>query len=355
MRRRNSRVVMSLPVELTIAGRPLRAISQDESPWGMFVRLNPPLAVGTQVELSIAGSDGQRLTTAATVVHMIGDIAAKALGRQPGIGLVFREPDRAPESYHSFVAGVLRLLEGHSQTPRAAGLRIVVADGSTRLLERMSTALGNAGFSVATVTNGMEALAACLSKTPDVVLAGREMPVVDGMQLLAELGQHEDLAAIPVIIMSDENSDLVRLQAFQLGAMDFVSKPFTALEMILRARRLVRMRREGGGIVIMRGQLTADLGLPALLQMLEHEKKTGVLRVTRNELAAWITVEDGRVTRVRSSEMEGESREVLMNVLDWNDGFFELSAGKPDEQSDLDESVTQLLLEHARLRDEARR
>jgi len=101
-------------------------------------------------------------------------------------------------------------------------LRIVVADPETRVLERLSTALDNAGFSVATCTNGMEAISACLTKTPDVVLLERDMPVVDGLHVIQEMGRHAELAAVPVMMMSSDSTDLVRLQAFQLGAMDFI-------------------------------------------------------------------------------------------------------------------------------------
>ena len=355
MRRRNSRVVMNLPVEMIIGGRSLMAISQDVSPWGMFVRLDPPLGVGTKVDLAIRTDDDQRLLTGATVVHVLGMVAAKALGRQPGIGLVFCENEREPGGYHQFVAGILRLLENRQGTAARADLRIVVADGSTRLLERMSTMLGNAGFAVRTATNGMEALAACMTDPPDVVLAARDLPVIDGFRLLSEMGQRAELAGVPVMIMSDEGSDLARLQAFQLGAMDFIPKPFTSLEIILRARRLVRITKHETERVQMRGVLT-HMGLPPLLTMLDHEKKTGVLTVTRGEQIAWITFREGRVVRVRSSEVEGYSRSVLMRVLDWSDGFFELSAGAPDvAEPDLDETVTHLLLEHARISDEVRR
>ncbi len=90
---------------------------------------------------------------------------------------------------------------------------------------------------MSTATNGMEAIGACLSRAPDVVLVEREMPVVDGLHVLQEMGRHPTLASVPVMMMGTDATDLVRLQAFQLGAMDFIPKPFTVLEVILRARR----------------------------------------------------------------------------------------------------------------------
>jgi CheY-like chemotaxis protein len=181
------------------------------------------------------------------------------------------------------------------------------------------------------------------------------MPVLDGMQLLAEMGQHAELAGVPVMIMSDHASDLARLEAFQLGAMDFIPKPFTALEVILRARRLARAVRQGATErVVLRGRVD-HVALPVLLTMLEQDRKSGVLTMTNAEVVAWLWFEDGKLVRVRASDVRGDSRSTLMRVLDWTEGHFELSVGGAEGPRELEESITHLLLEHARLRDEAAR
>ena len=343
---------MNLPVELITAGKKMRAISQDLSPYGMFVRLSPPLAVGTTVQLVIS-PNGQRLVTTGTVTHALQDVEASTLGRFPGIGVAFREPVRPADEL--FSQAVQRMLDFHEAHDSATDIRIVVADPQTRVLERLSTSLGNAGFSVATATNGMEALGACLTRTPDVVLVERDMPVVDGLHVLQEMGRHAELASVPVMMMSAQASDLIRLQAFQLGAMDFIPKPFTVLEVILRARRWSRHGQREGERVVLRGTLT-ELGLPSLLTMFEQERKSGQLSVTRDHFVAWIDFLDGKIVRARSSELDGDSYGVMMSVLDWKDGFFELAAGAPVHGTpELTSTVTHLLLEHARVRDEGQR
>lgn len=352
VRRRNDRVAMNLPVELIADGKRLRAVSQDVSPYGMFVRLSSPLAVGTAVQIVIS-PNGQRLVTTGQVSHVLGEVEARTLGRFPGIGIAFRAPARPADQ--QFVQAVSRLLEHHAHHRPAAEIRIVVADAETRILERLSTSLGVAGFSVATATNGMEAIGACLSRAPDVVLVERDMPVVDGLHVLQEMGRHSELASVPVMMMSSEATDLVRLQAFQLGAMDFIPKPFTVLEVILRARRWARASRRDPERIVLRGTL-AELGLPSLLTMFEQERKSGQLAITRDQLVAWIDFVDGRIVRARSTEIAADSRTVVMRVLDWQTGYFELSAGTPAVPvPDLDAGVTHLLLEHARRRDEAAR
>jgi len=352
VQRRNTRVAMNLPIELIVGGKRMRAVSQDLSPYGMFVRLSPPLPVGTVVQV-VMSPNGQRLIATGQVIHSLAEVEARTLGRFPGIGVAFRDPMRPAEE--QFAQAIIRLLEHHAQHLPPSELRIVVADAETRILERLSTALGTAGFSVATATNGMEAIGACLSRAPDVVLVERDMPVVDGLHVLQEMGRHGDLASVPVMMMSSESTDLIRLQAFQLGAMDFIPKPFTVLEVILRARRWARASRRGAERVVLRGTL-AELGLPSLLTMFEHERKSGQLALTHEQLVAWIDFDGGKVVRARSSELEADSRTVLMRLLDWQAGYFELTAGSPAvAKPDLDASATQLLLEHARRRDEAAR
>ena len=346
---------MNLPVELIVDGQRLRAVSQDVSPFGMFVRLTQPLPVGTVVQIAIAiAPNGQRLVATGDVSHALGEVEARTLGRFPGIGIAFRPPMQSAEL--AFVQAVTRLIERHVQHRPPAEIRIVVADSETRILERLSTSLGVAGFSVATATNGMEAVGACLSRAPDVVLVERDMPVVDGLHVLAEMGRHAELASVPVMMMSADATDLIRLQAFQLGAADFIPKPFTVLEVILRARRWARASQRDPERIMLRGAL-AELGLPSLLTMFEQERKSGQLALTRDQLVAWIDFVDGRIVRARSTEIEADSRTVLMNVLDWQAGYFELSAGAPPAAPGRGAAitVTHLLLEHARRRDEAAR
>ncbi len=352
MRRRLDRIAINIPVEVITAGKTLRTVTQDLSPLGAFIRLSPPLSAGDTVVVVIAPS-GPRIVLTGHVVHALGEGEARTLGRFPGIGIAFREPEHPDAELYS--EELARLLERHATHQPTSDLRMVVADPQTRLLERLSTALDIAGFSVATCTNGMEAIGSCLTKPPDVVLIERDMPVVDGLHVLKEMGRHPQLAGVPVMIMAADATDLVRLQAFQLGAMDFIPKPFTVLEVILRARRWARVRQRDLESVVLRGTL-GELALPSLLTMFEQERKTGQLSITHDHFVAWIDFTDGKIVRARSSVLDASSHDVLMSVLDWKDGYFELTTGVPlPVEPELETSVTHLLLEHARLQDESHR
>jgi len=120
VRRRNDRVIMNLPVEIITGGKKVRAVSQDLSPFGMFIRLSPPLDKGTVIQVVIS-PNGQRHVITGQVTHALNEVEARTLGRFPGIGVMFREPMRPSE--HAFLEAINRLLERHAQSRPQADLR----------------------------------------------------------------------------------------------------------------------------------------------------------------------------------------------------------------------------------------
>jgi DNA-binding response OmpR family regulator len=347
---REQRVVIACRVEISHGGRRATGLSQDLSSSGVFVRTREGLPVGTEAQIKLHLPSGRAIETRARVAHVLAEEAARALGRYPGMGLAFVEPD--PGVRRRLMEQLDELLGtlGPSRDGGGGRARVLVVDGSTRLLERLSTALGNAGFVVATASNGGEAYSACLESPPDLVLAAAEMPVMDGWKLVATLGTRPELAGIPVALMSDDAGDLTRLRAYRLGVIDFLPKPFTVAEVCIRMRRAARAHRASHERVVLRGSV-AEIGMATLLSMLEFERKSGILAVMNEAEAAWLSVDAGRVVRVESPEGE-QPRERMMKLLDWTSGDFQFLACRVEDRDDIGLSTTQLLLEHARRRDE---
>jgi DNA-binding response OmpR family regulator len=340
-----------MPLEIFASGRKHAAELADLSQTGMFVHVDAPrfAAPGMLVHVASSLGDGmQRYVTSAHVVHALDETDARALGRKTGVGLQFTPPKKPNDAL--FSDAVTRLLREHATPARAADRRIIIATSHVRLCERLAAAFGEAGFAVGSAANGLEAIAACLRARPDVLLVDRFMPIVDGLDVVERIVRHESLSGMPVIVMSEDAGD--GIVAFERGAMDFVTKPFATNELVLRARRLVRGPRQ----VVFRGELS-ELGLPALLTLFEHERKSGQLVLTRDDTTAWIDLEAGRIVNARSTELIADTHTVLMSLLDWQTGHFELSASQDHglPACDLALPITHLLLEHARRRDEALR
>lgn len=346
MRRQADRYTMDLPVDVTAQGMTQRLSLQDLSRTGMFLQMTAPFPVGTELQVAIM-HEGRRLYALANVMYSLPAAEAHSLGRVAGVGIAFQQAITPMD--HLFSIAIERTVRERRTSARSLGLHVVIADRSVRVLERMSTALDEAGCTVAIATTGMEVLAACLRKTPDVVLVERDLPVMDGLRVIAELANDPSLCMVPVIITSEQPSDIDL--AFEAGAMDFIAKPFTAVEVVARARRLPTAQPVASDRVVLRGSL-AELGLPALLTMLEIERKTGRL-VLFGAQTAWIDVVDGRIIGAGASGLSAPARAVMMALLDWTHGTFELLVTVPDHaDTDVVYPITHLLLEHARIRDE---
>ncbi|NVB78642.1 MAG: DUF4388 domain-containing protein [Kofleriaceae bacterium] len=344
MPRQAERYAQDLVVELYATQQWRRTVMQDLSRTGMFLATDNPMPVGMPVIVAL-DVDGKRVASPARVTHCLEGADARALSRTPGVGIMFREPHDAV-----FADAIARLLQ-RSRTKQPQHSHIVVADPQPRLLERLSTALDGAGFSVATASTGLEVFGACMRRLPDVVLVDRATPMIDGLQLVEKLACDDKLAVVPVMVMTTEPHELG--SALQRGAADVLLKPFTMIELIARASRVASSPRRSERIA-MSGTL-ADFGLDTLLQLVEQQRKTGRI-ILSNGHAAWIDVVDGRVVDAGWSLGRAHPRAIVMQLLDWTQGTFKLvSTPASSRDSDLSLPIMHLLLENARLRDEASR
>ena len=339
MPRRLERYAMDLPVELIAPGFRQRAVLADVSSCGMFLAVADPLPAGAQMAVALEHGD-ERVVCAARVKHSLSLGEARVLARAPGVGVELVTPGAR------FSDVLDRLLRRARQAP-IERLHVVVADPEPRVLERIATALTGPGFTVATAMTGVDAIAACERRVPNVVIVDRALPILDGLAVRERLAYEPRLSAVPVIVMSSEPSDLTI--ALERGAADFLAKPFTIPELAARARRVAR--REAP--VVLSGSLR-ELGLPALLTMLEVERKTGRLVISEGH-AAWIDIVDGRIVDAGWSRGESDPRSIVLALLDAKHGTFKLTTHAVRRDTDLALSVTHLLLERARLHDESSR
>jgi two-component system, OmpR family, KDP operon response regulator KdpE len=117
--------------------------------------------------------------------------------------------------------------------------RILLVDDEAALLRVLSPALAAAGFAVLTAANGEEARRVCAQAGPDVILLDLGLPDVDGMELI---GAFKEWSEAPVIVVSARHNETDRVTALDLGAHDYVTKPFHMAELIARVRAALRDR-----------------------------------------------------------------------------------------------------------------
>jgi len=326
----------------------VEAETEDISARGMFIRTDALLPVGEETELRLTLPDGTYLAMQARVAHMLTPHAARALGRHPGMGfelIGIDTPSRLRLRTHVDNVRVETTNRGVTTTTQA-----IVVEPSAPLRARMVRCLEAAGFKVLAVASMPEAMEACTQWRPDVLISAATLDSgVMGIDLAYAMSEHTTLSDVPLVLTGDEG-DLARLEAFRAGVRDYIPRPFLDEELVIRVHRVVApvvpVANPG-----LRGNLV-DIGLGTLLSLFEFERKSGILLLLRDGELARLFVSDGRVLKVEGNSVTGTPRERLMQLLDWHVGQFEFSPCSIGGRDELDISATQLLLEHARIRDE---
>jgi len=129
---------------------------------------------------------------------------------------------------------------------KADGAHILVADDNADMRNYVSRLL-RVRWDVETVSDGQAALAAIRARKPDLLLTDVMMPGLDGFALLRELRNDPALRDIPVIVLSARAGEEARVEGLETGADDYLTKPFSARELIARVNanlELARIRRE---------------------------------------------------------------------------------------------------------------
>lgn len=116
---------------------------------------------------------------------------------------------------------------------------VLIADDDPLLLALLEHKLASAGFQVSTVEDGQAALAAVAETRPDLLILDAMMPVMDGFETLRRLRADPELAGVPVIMLTALKQENAVLNALELGASDYLSKPFIPDELLARARRIL--------------------------------------------------------------------------------------------------------------------
>jgi DNA-binding response OmpR family regulator len=126
------------------------------------------------------------------------------------------------------------------EPPRDRKLRVVIADDDPTVLTLLKTTVQNYGLDCATADEGDKALEMIRSEPPDAVILDVIMPNLDGLEVLAAVRNDARLRNVRVLMLSalQQETDIVR--AFGLGADDYVTKPFSPVEVVARLKRLVR-------------------------------------------------------------------------------------------------------------------
>jgi two-component system, OmpR family, KDP operon response regulator KdpE len=136
--------------------------------------------------------------------------------------------------------------------------RVLVVDDEVEIRRALKTGLSDHGFEVEAAATGEEALAAAALRRPDIVLLDLGLPGLDGFAVLTRLRESSRAAVIVLSVMADERD---KVRALDLGADDYLVKPFGLEELLARIRAVVRRQAAvaSGAAVVKAGDLSIDL------------------------------------------------------------------------------------------------
>lgn len=135
-------------------------------------------------------------------------------------------------------AGGNRMVQGEA-TEGQGSRRILVAEDDDITATILGHRLAKEGFEVARFANGRDAYNAAMDETPGLVILDVKMPGMDGFEVLERLRKTPAYARVPIVILSSMGSEADVVRGFELGADDYILKPFSPAELIARARRLM--------------------------------------------------------------------------------------------------------------------
>jgi len=136
-------------------------------------------------------------------------------------------------------------------------MRILVIEDEPRILGFLKVGLEAEGFAVDGAEDGVSGLALALSEPYELVVLDLQLPQLDGLRLLDEL--HRDRPELPVLILSARTDLPTKLRSFQLGANDYLSKPFSFDELVARVRVQLRHGSSDDASTVRVGGLELDL------------------------------------------------------------------------------------------------
>jgi two-component system, OmpR family, phosphate regulon response regulator PhoB len=122
--------------------------------------------------------------------------------------------------------------------------RILVADDDEDVLNLVTGRLLGAGFVVLRSHDGTEALHCARAEHPDLVVLDRMMPGLSGLEVCKALKAETSTASIPIILLTACGAEIDRIIAFEIGADDYITKPFSPRELVLRVQAILRRKFE---------------------------------------------------------------------------------------------------------------
>lgn len=196
--------------------------------------------------------------------------------------------------------------------------KILIVDDESAILQTLRFNLERNGYAVATAGDGRTAVALAGSEHPDLIIMDIMLPVLDGIEACKEIRKTSD---VPIIMLTARDQEIDKVLALELGADDYVTKPFSLHEFLARVK--ARLRRQNNNDAAARSEAiaVADLVLDPSRQSLTVRDKAVALAPKEFNLLHVLLENRGRVVtrqtlldKVWGYDFEGEHQTISVHI-----------------------------------------
>ncbi len=196
--------------------------------------------------------------------------------------------------------------------------RILVVDDEERMVRFIRLNLEHDGFLVSEAFNGKQAIARLRDVTPDLVLLDVMMPDLDGFEVLQMI---REISSVPVIMLTAKGEEDDRVRGLELGADDYITKPFSPRELVSRVKAV--LRRTEGASGSMHGLIEVDDRLKMDFDRREVWKDGKIVKLRPTEYrllyhlvqnAGWVVSHDQLLAKVWGYEYRDEPHYVRLYI-----------------------------------------
>ncbi len=195
--------------------------------------------------------------------------------------------------------------------------KILVVDDESAILETLRFNLERSGYTVVTAGDGRNAVAMAQREEPDLIVLDIMLPVLDGVEACKEIRK---FSAVPIIMLTAKDQEIDKVLAFELGADDYVTKPFALHEFLARVKARLRRSLPTAGErdeAIALGEIVLDPSRQSLRVRGESvslaPKEFALLRVLM-ENAGRVVTRQTLLDKVWGYDFEGEQQTVSVHV-----------------------------------------
>lgn len=234
--------------------------------------------------------------------------------------------------------------------------KILVVDDSPVILAMLKDRFEQEGWEVILARNGIEGLKKAVEEQPDIIVSDILMPQMDGWEFCEHVRANPDTTSIPFIFLTQESEAPSRIKGFSIGADDYITKPFSREELVMRTKAILRKTEAVKESMSAKSELMGSVkALPLfdLLQVFSFSKKNCTIKVEGKNKNGEIYFREGEIVNAITSTKDGI--EALYEILSWEDATFTLTPLKEEimvAERGINRSVDDLLLDFARMMDE---